>query len=292
MYNYILLKAYAKINLFLEIIKKRDDGFHDIFTIMQSVSLADRIGLTKNDDQYISIKSNNILIPLDESNIAFKAAKAFYSYTGIKGGIEIYLEKNIPTEAGMAGGSADGAAVIVGLSELYGISLSQNELIEIASTIGSDVPFCLFGGTYSAQGRGEVLQKMKDIEPFSMVIIKPLFSISTGWAYQQYAHYSTPPESADRIIDRIGNPLTRNASLYNVFEELCSGSYQEINSIKAECLTLGADAVMMTGSGSAFFALSKEKNILHKIAEYFDKKGYFATLCQTVPHGIEVLERK
>lgn len=287
MNNMVTIKANAKINLFLDILGKRNDGYHDIFSIMQSISLADTVSVQKTNKSGIQITSNIENIPLDEKNIAYKVADRFSELTGKELKINIHLEKQIPAEAGLAGGSADGAAVIRALDVLYGTGLSDEQLINIGASVGCDIPFCLFGGTYKAENKGELLTKLADIKPLKIAIVKPTFSVSTAWAYKQFAGMDIVKPDSDGATREI---LSGNYDyIYNVFESICRTEYPQIDAIKNKCQELGASSVMMSGSGSAFFILSEDDDVLEKIRDYFLSQNNFAVICETVPSGLEFL---
>ena len=176
--------AYAKINLMLDIIRRRTDGYHDLFMIMQSVGVADRVTVEREPGRKLRLTASMDDIPLDDKNIAWKAAALFFKTTGLRRpGLHIHLEKHIPHAAGLAGGSADGAAVLVALNRLMGTDLSTEQLCDMGVQIGADVPFCIVGGTCLAQGIGEVLSPLKPMPSCHIVLAKPDFGVNTGKAY-------------------------------------------------------------------------------------------------------------
>ena len=180
-------KAYAKINIALDVREKRDDGYHDVRMIMNQIGLHDIVSLSLNDSDEITVSSDSANIPCDNSNLAYKAARLFFevaSKEGIEtGGVDIHIEKNIPVSAGLAGGSADAAAVLKGLNELYNYALSRRELLAIGASIGSDIPYCIVGGCSYAYGRGEKLKHLESINKAYVLLVKPEFGVSTGAAY-------------------------------------------------------------------------------------------------------------
>ncbi|WP_294911766.1 4-(cytidine 5'-diphospho)-2-C-methyl-D-erythritol kinase, partial [uncultured Eubacterium sp.] len=181
------VKAYAKINLLLDIVATRKDGYHDLFMIMQSVGIYDTVTVSKQKGRKITLSCNLDSIPVDEKNIAYKAAVAFFDAYKIKNtGIHIDIVKRIPHAAGLAGGSADGAAVIKALNEIYKTNLSDKELCKIGVKVGADVPFCITGGTLLSQGIGEVLTPVKPLRRCFIVLAKPDFGVNTGYAYKQF----------------------------------------------------------------------------------------------------------
>ena len=181
----IKLKAYGKINLGLDVLGKRDDGYHDLDMIMQSVDLHDVITITKNDSGEITVKSNTSKIPNDKSNLAYRAAKLLMEEFNIEKGVEIEIEKNIPISGGMAGGSADCAAVLKGMNKLFKLKLTEQQLMARGVRLGADVPFCIMGKTARAEGIGEVLTPIPNKLKGYLVIAKPPISVSTGFAYGQ-----------------------------------------------------------------------------------------------------------
>ena len=208
------IKAYAKVNLMLDILGTLPNGYHNLWMIMQSVSLCDTVSVTTSDSKEITITCSKEGIPTDQKNIAHKAARAFFDYTKTENcGIHIHIEKNIPSEAGLAGGSADGAAVIKALNELFGTSLSERELCRIGKTIGADVPFCIVGGTCLAQNIGEVIAPLEDIPLCYFVLAKPQMGVSTKEAYESFdnANYIKKPKR-DKMFTAAAN---------GDFDEMC-----------------------------------------------------------------------
>lgn len=257
--HYGFAKAYAKLNLTLDVLSKRDDGYHDLDMVMQSVSLYDSVAVRIGDGDGISVISNIRHIPNDERNIAWKAAVAFEKTTGIDcGGIHIAMEKRTPSSAGMAGGSADGAAVLRLLSELSGAHLSDDELCKIGVTVGADVPFCLFGGTALGRGKGEILTRLKPIPDCFFVIGKPKHGASTK---NVFAKIDSCPilkhPDTKAMLDAVENESLSGIceNVYNVFESVVSEDVPEICDIKEMLLASGAKVSAMTGSGSAVFGM-------------------------------------
>ncbi len=265
-------KAFAKVNLFLEIIKKRSDGYHEIRTVFQTISLADELILEKTDEGIIiNCQDNNI--PCDENNLIYKAAKLIKEISGYNKGINIILKKNIPIAAGLGGGSSDGAATIRGLNKLLKLNLTSSEMLEAAATIGSDVPFLLEGGTVLAEGRGEKLIKFLPTPDLWVVVIKPEISVSTGWAYKQW----NPGIKQCVNLENFISNLNRGKNLlFNSFEDIIEKHYPVIKTIKEKLDMLGVTEHLLSGSGSSVFALTKELEIAEKIKEEF-KESCFIT---------------
>ena len=204
--------AYAKINLMLDIIRRRTDGYHDLFMIMQSVGVADRVTVEREPGRKLRLTASIEDIPLDDKNIAWKAAALFFKTTGLRRpGLHIHLEKHIPHAAGLAGGSADGAAVLVALNRLMGTGLSTDQLCAMGVQIGADVPFCIVGGTCLAQGIGEVLSPLKPMPSCHIVLAKPDFGVNTGKAYGLF-DTNGKTHNADQLVC-IGLGLTLGSLL-------------------------------------------------------------------------------
>lgn len=259
--------APAKINLSLDVLKKRGDGYHELKMIMQTVSLYDDIVIEKDDK--ISLDSNKKDIPLDNRNLAWKAAELFFDYTGIQGGCRIHITKNIPDGAGLGGGSSDAATVLIALNEIYNTKLSEKELREIAVKIGADVPFFIVGGTCLAQGIGEKLTKIENKTDPYILIYKPDFSISTKWVYENLNLDNKPSYDIDIIVKDLcaGNPLFTN-QIFNYLEEVSVSEYPQISDIKTMLKNMGADNALMSGSGSSVFGIFFNEN---KAKQAFEK---------------------
>jgi 4-diphosphocytidyl-2-C-methyl-D-erythritol kinase len=253
--------AYAKLNLSLDVISKLPDGYHELCMVMQSVALHDELHIRLRDDCQIRLSVNLPFLPCDNRNIAAKAAKAFFEKTGFKGGCDIDIIKNIPVCAGMGGGSADGAAVLRGLNKLLGNPLSQTELLELSFTLGSDLPFCIGGGTALAKGKGEVLSHLSPLPHCKIVICKPSFSVSTPVLFSKIDSRAIKyrPDTAGILscIEKRDLPgICRR--MYNVFEEVLPETPKDVTIIKRTLLDCGALGAVMTGTGSAVFGVFDE----------------------------------
>ena len=257
----IKVKAYAKINLMLDIVAKRTDGYHDLFMIMQSIGLYDTVTVTQTKSKKITISCNISDIPLDEKNIAYRAAALFFNATKIKNkGINIDIVKRIPHAAGLAGGSADGAGVLVALNELTGAGLTEDELCNIGVKIGADVPFCIKGGTLLAQGIGDVLHKVKPLRHCFILIAKPDVSVNTAYAYKQFDACNkvhTPDKLGMLCAIQSRNLADIALKMENVFEQFIDVPNKvDIKSIMRESGALG---VCMSGSGPTVFGIFDDK---------------------------------
>ena len=266
----VTVEANAKINLTLDILGKRPDGYHEVAMVMQTVGLHDTLTLEKRD-QGISLNINVPWLKADEKNLAWRAAALVQEEFGLTGGVHIELTKRIPVAAGLAGGSADAAAVLKGMSELYGLNLSDNKLCELGAKLGSDIPFCLLGGTMLATGRGEVLKRLPDMPETWVVLVKPRISVSTAWAYQNYdeqgAERHPDNEAIQKEIAR-GNRKGVAKLLCNVLESVTINKYDVIERYKQMMLAKGAMASMMSGSGPTVFALAKNREQAEEIAGF------------------------
>lgn len=254
--------APAKLNLFLDITGKRSDGYHIVNMVMQSVSLYDEVTVSVENGKDITVTCTSEDIPCDETNTAYIAAKKFFEYAKMpQTGLNIKIKKRIPSQAGMAGGSTDAAAVIIALNEMFDTDYSQSELAEIGEEVGADVPFCIYGGTMTATGIGTILSPLPDIPDCFIVIVKPDVRISTKKAYEKSDEVGYENcESPEKIIDAICNGSVQGIgkNLYNKFEEVVEVS--EIETIKSYMKEYGAVGACLTGSGSAVFGIFEEKS--------------------------------
>ena len=254
------LPAYAKLNLTLDILRRRADGYHDLRMVMQTVSLHDDVRVALTDGDGIVCRCGEI--PGDESNLAVKAARAFFARTGIPPrALAIDIVKRIPAQAGMAGGSADAAAVLRALRTLLLPELSDEALERIGADVGSDVPFCVRGGTALAEGRGERLTTLPPAPSCHAVLCKPDFSISTPMLFSRVrAEELTDRPDTDGMLDALRRGDARGvfARVKNVFEQVLPPEYGEVFAIRDSLLALGAEAAAMTGSGPTVFGLFRD----------------------------------
>lgn len=274
MQSYSLL-APGKINLYLEIIGNRPDGFHELVMILQSIELADQIDLKASGTQKITLYCDHPQVPLDETNLAYKAAKlmceVFPDVYANYGGVDLRITKNLPVAAGLAGGSADAAAVLVGIDLMWNLGLTQLELQELAAKLGSDIPFCVNGGSAIATGRGEKLDEIGCLDNLWVVLAKSKnFGVSTPWAYKTYRQ-----QYGDSYTDSNGFKSRRNrvstgalvkaiakkdssqigSLLYNDLEKVVLPNYPQVARLKTEFSQIETLGTMMSGSGPTVFAL-------------------------------------
>ena len=254
--------AYAKLNLTLDVLGKREDGYHDLQSVMQTVSIRDDIEIDIGTGKPWALKCDKDGIPCDERNLAWKAAKLFCdALHKDPGGLEIRITKRIPSQAGMGGGSADAAAVLRALNDYYGNPLSILALAELGAQVGSDVPFCVVGGTCMCEGRGEKLRKLPDLPDCIFVVVKPEFSVSTPELYQKLDTVSIPKHPDNKAMESalLAGDLEKVAkNVFNVFDPVVTEDHLELNYIKSLFHQYGAITYQMTGSGSAVYALVSE----------------------------------
>lgn len=253
----IVLKSHGKINLGLDVLYKRDDGYHEINTIMQQIDLSDTLIIKENNKEDIVIKTDNKDLPLDSSNLIYKAWAKIKEKTGIKKGIEVVVEKNIPIAAGLAGGSSNAAAVLKGLNELWQLGLAEEDLQKIGLEIGADVPFCITGGTALAEGIGEKLTKLKSFKDINLLLVNPGMQILTAEVYASLRPNGKRKMNIEKVIEFIeNNDLYALAkSIVNVMEEVVIKKNPIILEIKEDLLDCGALCSLMSGSGPTVFGL-------------------------------------
>lgn len=277
--------AYAKLNLTLDILRKRDDGYHDLQMVMQSIDLADTLTITPS--QGMGTMSTTLsYLPSDGRNLAQMAARAFREFTGTGSEVDISIDKRIPVCAGMAGGSSDGAAVLRAMNQLSGTGLSPMELAQIGAAVGSDVPYCVLGGTALAEGRGETLTPLPPLPPCQVVVCKPPFPVSTPQLFSRVdvKKIVRRPDTAGLLAALEQGDLTGVARrMYNVFEDVLESRKQaEVYAIKGSLIDCGALGASMTGSGPTVFGLFDDiaaaKAAYTKLAENYQD----VFLCETV----------
>lgn len=251
--------AFAKLNLTLDVLGKREDGYHDIKSIMQTISIRDDVEIDVGTGEPWTLECSQEGIPTDERNLAWKAAKVYCdSLKKDPNGLTIRITKRIPTGAGMGGGSADAAAVLRALNRHYGNPLSILALAELGAQVGSDVPFCVLCGTAMCEGRGELLRKLPDMPDCVFVVCKPEFSVSTPELYKEIDQVAIPKHPDHMAMESalLAGDAAKVADLiYNVFDPVVTADHLEINYIKSICNSYGALGMQMTGSGSAVYAI-------------------------------------
>lgn len=282
----IKVKTSAKINLTLDVTGKKADGYHLIESVFQSIGIFDILTVTRTR-KGITITCDEPQVPCDERNIAYKAADAFFKYTGINRGAQIHIEKHIPSQAGLGGGSSDGAGVLYALNKLYNTKMAIPELAAIGSKISADMAFFIYGGTAYVTGIGEKIHPIRSIPPINLVVAKGNAGISTPMAYKAIDSLKDPvhPKNKELIhaIDK-GKFLKKSSLCANIFEYVTTN--RDVFDLKKHMLDYGAEAAIMTGSGSAVFGIFEHQDDALKCAEELKKYYYFAKHCVAVTQGI------
>ncbi|MCQ4923978.1 4-(cytidine 5'-diphospho)-2-C-methyl-D-erythritol kinase [Tissierella carlieri] len=252
----IVLESYGKINLGLDVLYKREDGYHEINTIMQQISLSDTL-IMREIKEDIELDCNNKELPLDSTNLVYRAWKKMQEKTGINKGIQINIHKKIPIAAGLAGGSANAAAVLKGLNQLWGLNLSEEELREIGIEIGADVPYCIMGGTALAEGIGERLTKIKSFKDKDILLVNPGIGVSTTEVYGNLRLNKELRMDVEKIISSIERDDIKSVAdnITNVMEEVVMEKNPIISEIKKDMVSYGALGALMSGSGPTVFGL-------------------------------------
>jgi 4-diphosphocytidyl-2-C-methyl-D-erythritol kinase len=279
------LRANAKINLFLEVMDKRPDGYHNIETVFQSIALHDVITLRENASGIVEINCDHPQVPLDSSNLAYRAAELLSRESGKHHGVQIHILKRIPVGAGLAGGSADAAATLVGLNDLWGMGYDTEGLAELGTELGADVPFCTLGGTALGRGRGDELTQLTPFSGIPVVIANPGFQISTAWAYGSLEHLglTRARKSANILIGKMQRrdvPGVGN-EVFNIFESVVIGKYPLVHEIKEQFIRSGALGALMTGSGPTVFALARDMSSARRMLEQASHIADFCIIAKT-----------
>lgn len=285
----LIKKAYGKINLGLDVLRRRPDGYHDVKMIMQMVDLYDTLTFEKREDQQIVLTADKEGIPCDENNLIYKAAKLLFSYKQVSYGVNIHLEKRIPVAAGMAGGSTDAAATFTGLNELFELGVSQEELLKLGVQIGADIPYCILGGCALSEGIGEVLTPLPNPPYCELVIAKPDINVSTKYVYENLnlpTLKKHPDIDGMRAAIEEGNLAGISERLENVLESVTVQKYGIIQQIKDEMISLGASNAIMSGSGPTVFGLFDSGEQAEHAKETIFNKNYAKEVF--VAHFLEV----
>lgn len=263
----ISIKAPAKINLSLDVLHKREDGYHEVEMIMTTVDLADRIELTLLENNKIIVDVSEGFVPSDQRNLAYQAAQLLKDRFHVNKGVKIFIKKNIPVSAGLAGGSSDAAATLRGLNQLWDLKLSIDELAELGALIGSDVSFCVYGGTALATGRGEKIQHISAPPRCWVILAKPPIGVSTAEIYRNLKLEQVDHPNINEMISAIENQKYYSIcdQLGNVLETVTFKLYPQVKRIKDQMIRFGADGVLMSGSGPTVFALVKHESRMLRI---------------------------
>ena len=265
--NDISLKALAKINLGLDVVRRREDGYHEVRMIMQTIQLYDRLDIKRTQEPGIQIQTNLSFLPVNENNLIYKAAKLLMDEFSITDGVSVKLDKRIPVAAGMAGGSTDAAAMLIGVNRLFSLGLTKRQLMERGVQIGADVPYCIMRGTALAEGIGEALSPLPPMVKCPVLIAKPSISVSTKFVYQNLKlDDTTIHPDIDRLIADIKAKNLHDiaAHMGNVLETVTIPNYPVIDEIKKHMLSNGAVGAMMSGSGPTVFGLFDDEDTAKK----------------------------
>lgn len=270
----LYVKAPAKINLTLDVLYKRPDNYHEVEMIMTTIDLSDRIGLEERNDGKIIITTSNGNIPDDQRNLAYQAALLMKNTYHIDKGVTITIDKEIPVAAGLAGGSSDAAATIRGLNELWDLKLTNDTLAELGAKIGSDVPFCVYGGTALATGRGEKIKALQTPPTCWVVLAKPKIGVSTASVYGGLNLQNVEHPNTKQMIQALeeGDYELMCRSVGNVLETVTCKLYPEVDIIKEQMKRFGVDAALMSGSGPTVFGLVDSESRLNRV--YNGLKGF------------------
>lgn len=288
----LTVKANAKINLLLDVTGVKKNGYHSLFTVMQSIGLGDTVTVEKTDGNDITVSCTVPGVPTDSGNIVYKCADKFFQYAGIteNKGIHIHIDKVTPFCAGMGGGSADGAAVLVALNKIFNTNYPEKILCRIGVKVGADIPFCIVGGTALALDTGAVVAPLPDVEDYSIVIVKPEDGVSTKEAYEAVdALENMKHPKNQEMLECLADGDTENAL------KLCSNVFEQALEvpgrvdIKDVCNNNGAVASCMTGSGSAVYGIFKEKSQAEKTAEELKEKFTNVFICTPEKTGVEII---
>ena len=275
----ISLKAFAKINIGLNIISKRPDGYHEIETIFQLIDLYDTITISKRNDTQIVIHSRNKNIPLNHDNICYKATNLLRGVSGISDGVNITINKRIPMGAGLGGGSSDAASALKGLIRIWGLRLNENSLMDVAKQVGADVPFFIKGGTAFATGIGEKLTHIEFPTEYFCVLVHPPIEVSTEWAYKNYTFSLTKTKKISKLSQFLQKKINLSELknyVQNDFEKLVFKEFPELCELKEKLYQNGAFFASMSGSGSTIFGLFKS------FIKAEEAVGIFPESCQTI----------
>lgn len=287
----VTVLAPAKLNLALDVVGTLPNGYHDLDMVMQAIDLQERLVLRRSP--YLNLRMPGSFVPVNNKNTAIKAALAFFDYTGLLAGVDITIHKAVPVRAGMAGGSADAAGVLVGMNELYGAKLSMSELCAIGATIGADVPFALMGGTCRVRGVGDLLKPLPPCPDCRFVVVMPSIGVSTPEAFQRYDQMGSPvhPDcERQEAAVRAGDLAAICAAAGNALEH-CSGA-QETPAICAKLNEHGALTSQMTGSGAAVFGVFDGEDAARAAVQALQGSYKQVYLCRPVRGGAQVLSEK
>lgn len=286
----ISLNAYGKINLGLDVVRKREDGYHEVKMIMQTVKLHDGLTFCDTDADAIEIETNSTDIPVTEDNIIYKACELMRRTYGITKGVRVKLDKQIPVAAGMAGGSTDAAAALVAMNRLFDLNLTEEKLMELGVKIGADVPYCVMQGTALSEGIGEVLTAVSPMPDCYIAIAKPPVGVSTKWVYQnlKVSELERHPD-IDGMVDALKSGDLRGVAdrMENVLETVTIPEHPEIEKIKNIMKDRGALNSIMSGSGPTVFGVFEDKDMAQDAVQCLQDMGLVQQACVVEPYNRE-----
>ena len=288
----IQLKALAKINLGLDVLRRREDGYHEVKMIMQTIGLHDDLEIRKTKTPGIQVKTNLYYLPTNENNLVYKAAKLLMDEFQIQDGVSIQLKKRIPVAAGMAGGSSDGAAVLWGINQMYGLGLSMQALMERGVRLGADVPYCIQRGTALAEGIGEKLSVLPPMPKCTILIAKPGISVSTKFVYENLHANDLKPEQHPDVDSMIEAMRQKDLGLLcsrmgNVLETVTIPAYPVIDEIKRTMMDNGAIGSMMSGSGPTVFGIFDSPAAAKQAMKAVRAAKLAKQVCLTTPYNVK-----
>jgi 4-diphosphocytidyl-2-C-methyl-D-erythritol kinase len=287
----LVYRAPAKVNLLLEVLGRRADGYHELALVFQTVSLEDELEVYPADSD-VAVRVEGIpVLPADGTNLVAKAAQVFFEHTRLRGGVSILLRKRIPIAAGLGGGSSDAAATLIALNELYAANLPPEDLAALAASLGSDVPFFLVGGTALGRGRGEVLERLPDLPETWFALVKPGEGLSTGAVYGSGLVSFTDGSRALGFGRRGGVGIPETArGLFNALEEPAFKLLPECRRIRDELLDAGCLGALVSGSGSTVFGIARDEAAAGEAALRSARPGRFTAAVKSVPYGVRRIE--
>lgn len=283
-------RAYAKANLYLDVLERRPDGYHDIETVFQSVSLYDELRFEARPNGGIRVESSDPSVPTGPDNLVYRAIDSLRSKYGVHSGARVRLEKHIPTAAGLAGGSADAAAALLAARRLWNIDLPDADLAEIGAQLGADVPFCLNGGTAAGTERGDTLTPLSPLPETWFVLIHPEIHVSTAEVYGDPKLSRNDSNRMNGMTAKFrgvvdGFPSSLRENLYNSMEPVVFATHPDLGSIKQRLLDAGCVAAAMSGSGPTIMGIARDAEHGETVRERL--REYQSTLVKSVPHGVE-----
>lgn len=293
----VVVRARGKINFTLDVLGKRPDGFHEVSMVMQSISLHDILSFQPSDNLELIWDprgSRPPMLALDESNDILRAARLLKEISGSRRGAAIWLDKQLPIASGLGGGSADGAATLVGLNKMWQLNYTNQQLMEIAAQLGSDMPFCINGGTAVASGRGEIVQQLPFVGLWHLAMFKPPQGISTKLVYTSLQTSKVASPVTELLVRSIkaGDHNKIPEFMSNNLESVTFSMMPELQQLKENLIFAGAEKAMMSGSGPTVFAITRDAEIAQQLVNEHTPPGWWSSICFTTPAGCEFVEEE